>query len=159
MPLTVPQLKRKLRQLKQLELTLRFGRQPGSAHPTLLWDVFFSTKAVAPPSVTYPLSRLLPLGHRELKAIFDDYCARLYSQVFLDQDQALGQGQGLPHVDASAYDPQVLARLGLPPSAGIAEITQRFRVLAKQYHPDHGGTDEQFIALVAIYERLRDATS
>ena len=148
MPLTVAQLKRKLRRLKQLELTVRFGRQPAPAHPTLLWESFFSTKAADPPSVQYPLSRLLPLEHQELKAVCDEFCCRLYSQIYQDH--------GRTHVDA--YDPQVLALLGLPPYAGIAQITQRFRALAQQYHPDHGGTHEQFIELVSLYERLRHET-
>src|SRR5215813_12621992 len=113
MPLTVPQLKRKLRQLKQLELTIRFGRPSAPAQSTLLWDVYFSTKAADPSSVKYPLSHLLPLEHQELKAVFDEFCFRLYSQIYQDQ--------GRTHLDA--YDPQVLALLGLPPYAGIDEIT------------------------------------
>ena len=56
------------------------------------------------------------------------------------------------------YDPQLLALLGLPPYAGIAEIKQRFRALAKQYHPDYGGDAERFIELVGVYERLKDET-
>jgi glycine cleavage system regulatory protein len=144
MPLSVAQLKRKLRQLKQLELTIRFGRQPAPKQPALVWTVFFSTRADDPASVKYPLSRLLQMDHQELKAVFDEYFFRVYAQT--DQDQ------GLMHADV--YDPQLLALLELPAYAGIAEIKQRFRALAKRYHPDHGGTSAQFIELVALYERL-----
>jgi curved DNA-binding protein CbpA len=56
------------------------------------------------------------------------------------------------------YDAELLAQLGLPPHAGMAEIIQRFRTLAKQYHPDHGGESAQFIDLMATYERLRNET-
>jgi DnaJ domain len=145
MPLEVDQLKRKLRQLKQLELTIRFGRQPVPEHPTLLWDAFFSTKVTDSASVKYPLSRLLQLERDELKAVIDEYFFRLYFENYQDQ--------GLTQVDV--YDPQLLALLGLPPYAGIAEIKQRFRALAQRYHPDHGGDTERFIELVTIYERLK----
>jgi DnaJ domain len=144
MPHSVAQLKRKLRQLKQLEMTIRFGGQAAPEHPTLVWNVFFSTKATDPTAVKYPLPRLLQMEHHELKAVFDEYFFRVYSQNY--QDHGLMQ--------ADVYDPQLLALLGLPPYAGIAEIKQRFRELAKRYHPDHGGDSEQFIGLVNLYERL-----
>jgi DnaJ domain len=144
MPHSVAQLKRKLRQLKQLELTIRFGRHATPERPTLVWNVFFSTRATSPTSVKYPLSDLLQMDHHELKAVFDEYFFRVYYQNYQDQ--------GLTHADV--YDPQLLALLGLPPYAGIAELKKRFRELAKRYHPDHGGDSEQFIELVDIYERL-----
>ncbi len=144
MPLSVAQLKRKLRQLKQLELTIHFGRQPVPKQPTLVWHVFFSTKAADLASVKYPLSRLLQMNHQELKAVFDEYFFRVYAQTYQDQ--------GFTHADV--YDSQLLALLELPPYAGIVEIKQRFRALAKRYHPDHGGDSEQFMELVELYERL-----
>lgn len=146
MPLPLPQLKRTLRSLRRLEMTLRFGRQPPPDHPRLVWDGFFSTKSSESPSVKYSLSHLLQMEREEFKAIIDEYFFRVYSQA--SQDQRL--------TPADVYDPQVLALLGLPPYAGSGEIKQRFRALAKRYHPDHGGAQEQFVELVAIYERLRD---
>jgi hypothetical protein len=144
MPLSVIQLKRKLRELKRLELTIRFGRQAAPQQPTLLWNVFFSTKATDPAAVKYPLPSLLEMDHQELKAVFDEYFFRVYYQTY--QDHGLTQ--------ADVYDPQLLALLGLPAYAGSVEIKQRFRALAKEYHPDQGGDSEQFIELVEIYERL-----
>jgi hypothetical protein len=146
MSLTCPQLKRTLRQVRQLELTLRFGRAPAADHPPLVWDVFFSTKAADSRSVKYLLSHLLQLEREEFKAILDEYFSRIYAQTA--QDQSLTQ--------AEVYDPQLLAGLGLPPYAGGGEIKQRFRALAKQYHPDRGGESAQFVELVALYERLKD---
>jgi DnaJ domain len=148
MSLTIPQLKRKLRQLKQLEMTFRFGRQPSSDHPPLVWDVFFSTRAHDPKAVKYPLNRLAAMKHDELKAVIDEYFFRVYSQTAQDDDVTR----------ADVYDPELLAQLGLPPHAGMVEIIQRFRTLAKQYHPDYGGESERFIELVAAYERLRNET-
>ena len=148
MPAEVAQLKRKLRELKRLELTIRFGGRDVPDHPALVWDVFFSTKDHDPPPVKYPLSRLLQMGHDELKAAIDEYFFRVYFQNYEDQGLTL----------ADVYDPQLLALLGLPPYAGIAEIKQRFRALAQQYHPDHGGDAERFVELVNVYERLKGET-
>lgn len=82
MSLEVAQLKRKLRELKQLELTIRFGRQSAPEHPALVWDVFFSTKDHDPPPVKYPLARLLQMEHEELKAVIDEYFFRVYYQNY-----------------------------------------------------------------------------
>jgi hypothetical protein len=84
------------------------------------------------------------MEHEELKAIFDEFFFRMYYQNY--------QEQGLTQADV--YDPHLLALLGLPAHAGMVEIKQRFRALAKQYHPDHGGDSEQFIELLDLYERL-----
>ena len=146
MPVTCSQLKRTLRQLRQLELTLRFGRVPAPDHPPLVWDVFFSTKDADSRSVKYPLSHLLHLEREEFKAILDEYFSRIYAQTAQDQRLTV----------AEVYNPQLLARFGLPPYAGSREIKQRFRALAKQYHPDRGGESAQFIELVALYERLTE---
>jgi len=146
MPLSVGQLKRKLRQLKRLELTIRFGRQIMPVQPTLVWNVFFSTRDTDLAAVKYPLPCLLQMDHQGLKAVFEEYFFRVYYQTYQDQ--------GLTHADV--YDPELLALLGLPSHAGIVEIKQRFRALAKQYHPDQGGDSEQFIELVNLYERLTD---
>jgi len=144
MPLSIAELKRKLRELKRLELTIRFGRRIPLEQPALVWSVFFSTKAVDQAAVKYPLSHLLRMEHEELKAIFDEFFVRVYYQNY--------QEQGLTQADV--YDPNLLALLGLPAHAGMVEIKQRFRALAKQYHPDHGGDSEQFIELLDLYERL-----
>jgi hypothetical protein len=137
-----------LRQLKQLEMTFRFGREPAPNHPPLVWDVFFSTRTRDAEPVRYPLSRLISMEHDDFKAVIDEYFLRVY---FLSS-----QGQDVTRADV--YDAELLAQLGLPPHAGMAEIIQRFRTLAKQYHPDHGGESAQFIDLMATYERLRNET-
>src|SRR5690348_8200141 len=148
MPQTIPQLKRTLRQLKQLEMTFRFGRESAPDHPPLVWEVFFSTRTGDPKPVKYPLARLIAMEHDEFKAVIDEYFLRVYSVSAQDQDVTR----------ADVYDAELLAQLGLPPHAGMAEIIQRFRTLAKQYHPDHGGESERFIELMAAYERLRNET-
>lgn len=49
---------------------------------------------------------------------------------------------------------QALAVLGLPPNATPHQIKQRYRALAKKYHPDMGGDPRQMQRLTAAYELL-----
>lgn len=49
---------------------------------------------------------------------------------------------------------QALAVLGLPLHATPQQIKQRYRALAKKYHPDVGGDAQRMQRLVAAYEFL-----
>ena len=49
---------------------------------------------------------------------------------------------------------QALDMLGLPAHATPAQIKQRYRQLAKRYHPDLGGDPRQMQRLTAAYELL-----
>jgi DnaJ-domain-containing protein 1 len=49
---------------------------------------------------------------------------------------------------------QALAILGLPPNATRQQIKRRYRVLAKQHHPDRGGDQRQMQRIIAAYELL-----
>ena len=141
---SVAQLKRKLRQLKKLEIKIRFGGQSLPSNQWLVWDVFFSTKNENDGFVKYPLSRLTQMDRQGLKQVFDEYFYRIYFQNYKEKGLTM----------ADVYDSTLLSLLGLPPYAGIAEIKERFRELAKRYHPDHGGDSEKFIELVEIREKL-----
>ncbi len=142
---TTDQLKRKLRQLKRLEASIRFKGWPAPENRKLLWDVYFSTRAENDTSVKYPLSRLLNMGREELKGVFEEYFYRIYFQNYKENGLAM----------ADVHDPQLLSLLGLPPHAGLQDIKKQFRELAKRYHPDHGGDSAKFIELVEIYEQLK----
>ena len=137
-------LKRKLRQLKRLELTLRFRYRPAPENPLLVWDSFFSTKAQASRGVRYPLLRLSQMSREEQKQVFEEYFYWVYFRYY--------EENGL--TADNLHDPQLMALLGLPPYAGPADIKKRFRELAKHYHPDHGGDSEKFIELMQAYEKL-----
>jgi hypothetical protein len=139
------QLKRKLRQLKKLEISICFKDRPMVEGRKLLWDVFFSTRVENDVSVKYPLSRLLEMGREELKGVFEEYFYRIYFQNYKENGLAM----------ADVHNPQLLSLLGLPPHAGLQDIKKRFRELAKRYHPDHGGDSAKFIELVEIYEQLK----
>jgi DnaJ-domain-containing protein 1 len=49
---------------------------------------------------------------------------------------------------------QALAVLGLPPNATRQQIKRRYRALAKRYHPDRGGDQQQMRRIIAAYEFL-----
>ncbi len=138
------QLKRKLRQLKKLEIKIRFGKQPASQDRRLIWDTFFSTRAENDEMVKYPLHQLRRMDRESLKAVFEAYFYAVYFQSYKEK--------GLRPEDV--YDPQLLSLLDLKPDTGIEGIKRKFRELAKRYHPDHGGDSESFIELVDTYEKL-----
>jgi len=140
----VPDIKHKLRQLKKLEVKIRFRGQPLPPNRTLVWDEFFSTKNADHPSVRYPMSQLCQMDRPQRKEVFGEYFYWVYFQYFKEN--------GLN--PTNAYDPGLLSLLGLPPYAGLPEIKSKFRTLAKKYHPDHGGDAARFIEVMEIYERL-----
>ena len=49
---------------------------------------------------------------------------------------------------------RALAVLGLPANATPQQIKRRYRALAKRYHPDRGGDQQQMQRLIAAYELL-----
>lgn len=53
-----------------------------------------------------------------------------------------------------ADDPHAV--LGLPRSATKQEITRRFRQLAREHHPDHGGDAAKMVQITNAYNALRE---
>lgn len=49
---------------------------------------------------------------------------------------------------------QALAVLGLPPDATRQQIKRRYRELAKKYHPDRGGDQNEMRRIIAAYQLL-----
>ena len=49
---------------------------------------------------------------------------------------------------------QALAVLGLPPDATRQQIKRRYRELAKKYHPDRGGDQQEMRRIIAAYQLL-----
>jgi len=85
------------------------------------------------------------MSREELRAVFDDYFAFVYYQYYRERGMALD----------TAFDPRLLAQIGLPPQASADDIKRRFRELAKKYHPDAGGDSAHFIELMDVYSRLK----
>jgi hypothetical protein len=143
------QLKRKLKDLKQVEIAIRFKHSGMREGTRLVWNEFFSVKskprrAATAPSVRYPLDELLKMDHEQLKQVFADYFCFVYFQYYKENGLTLENG----------YNPQLLSLMGLPPTAGSDDIKKRFRELAKKYHPDVGGDSRLFIELVDVYNQL-----
>ena len=139
-------LKRRVRALKKLEVRIRFGdygTDRGSRE--LIWDRFFDLGNDNAPGRKHTLDALSALSREEYKQIVDEYFARVYYELYRERGLAPALG---------VYDPDLLARLGLPFDAGRAEIVAAFRERAKLLHPDQGGNAEEFIALMEDYRRL-----
>lgn len=62
-------------------------------------------------------------------------------------DAVVRDGRGFSGADWA------FAALGLPPTAGPLEVKARWRELARQRHPDHGGAAAEFARLHDAYVR------
>lgn len=140
------ELKRKLRNLKKLEASIRFKNIVLTGKEQFVWDKFFSTKIEGKQYAKYNISQLAEMKHEELKEIFNEYFYYVYFQYYKENGITLND----------LYDPNLLAILDLPEGASIDDIKKRFRELALKYHPDKGGDSEKFIKIVDTYKRLTE---
>ena len=133
-------LTRKLRDLRRLERRFSGGASP-------VFDAFFSLEPGCP--ARYPFTMLL---------VFDDTSRARAVREFLHEvwgpapraDAAGSLRAGGAGRSARA---RLLEALELPPDASAAQITQRFRVTAKELHPDLGGDHELMVELLALYDQ------
>jgi hypothetical protein len=146
--LDVDDIKRKLRELKRLEILIRWGKQssPPLANHHLVWNEFFSDKGDGSRPCRYPLEWVVGMSHEERKEIFGEYLYAVYYQMYKENGFVL---EGMFH-------PRNLALFGLPANATVDEIKARFRSLAKRYHPDHGGSHEKMVELLEQYHKLME---
>ncbi len=149
------EIKRKIRNLKKLELKIRFhmdfsesnnklGTLTKNENITLVWDEFFDLHESNPKKVKYPTSQLFKLNKDELKNLISEFYYGVYYRFYKDNGM----------LDLCLYDPEILAQLGLPFDADSNAIKKRFRELAKIYHPDTGGDGAKFIELIEQFESL-----
>ncbi len=136
-------IKRKLRELKNLEVKLRFdGKRPaGSA---LVWDSFFDLSENGKDKAKYNLAMLATMEHEAFGDAINQYWAFVYSQYYKEN--------GIQY--AEVFDAAELDKLDLPFDADESEIKRRFRQLAKVHHPDVGGDAGKFIELMEMYKKL-----
>lgn len=142
-------IKKKLRNLKKLEITIRTG---GLFHNaaldgkplkiSLVWDDFFDLQGNS--RGRYSLEYITSISREEFKRIVDEFFSNVYYRHYLEN--------GLSSIQH--YDPEILRWLGLSPMATFEEIKSRFRELAKKYHPDTGGDSSKFIELMENYKKL-----
>mgnify|MGYP001410887536 CR=1 FL=1 len=138
--MNVISIKRSLREMKRLEIKLRFGGGP-SPHPPLVWDEFFDLQGTG--RGKYSLETLAAMDREAYQKIIGEYWSFVYSELVGGMD-----------FHAVRYDTGVLLRWGLPADADEAAVKRRFRALAKRYHPDTGGSAEDFIGLMREYKKL-----
>jgi hypothetical protein len=142
--MVMDELKRKLRQLKKLEVQIRFKNLQFTPYEQLVWNGCFSTKDENDVSVKYNMKNLLGMDHGKLKEVFDEYFCHVYFQYYKENGIKF---EGM-------YDIELLSSLGLPSDSSIETIKSKFRELAKRYHPDLGGDSCKFIELVDTYKKL-----
>ena len=140
----IDQLKHKLRDLKKVEESIRFGNESESSTKIYVWDRYFCTKSFNELTVKYPLWKIVKFDKKELKEVFNEYFYSIYFQKYKEN--------GLNFDDIN--DPNMLSVLGLHPGASVDDVKKRFRELAKKYHPDHGGESEKMIDLLDAYHKL-----
>lgn len=135
------ELKRKLRELKEFEKRIRFTSSSNIQNEDFIWHHFFSCKIPPEKNIRFPINYLLRIDHKTRREIFEEF----FLQVYLTQFR---------QSNSFAFDSQLLAELGLLPSAGMEEIKKRFRELSKKYHPDLGGDNHKMAKLIDTYNKL-----
>lgn len=85
------------------------------------------------------------MNHSDRKEIFNAFFYSVYYQYYKEN--------GLSY--KNMYDPSLLASFGLPPNASMENIKERFRMLAKIYHPDNGGDSQDFNKIMEIYDKFK----
>lgn len=150
------EIKRKVRNLKKVELKIRFHVENFSDSNSrlktqtkrnsinLVWDEFFDLHESSSRNVRFPLKELMKLNKEELKDIISEFYYGVYYQFYKDNGM----------LELSFYDPDILAQLGLPFDADSDAVKKRFRELAKLYHPDAGGDGVKFIELLEQFDAL-----
>ncbi len=150
------EIKRKIRNLKKLELKIRFHIVDFSesnsklnvlsknSKISLVWDEFFDLRENSAKTVRYPISQLAKMNKEELKNVISEFYYGVYYKLY-EENGILARG---------LYDPEILAQFGLPFDADTGAIKKRFRELAKKYHPDAGGDSGKFIEIMEGLESL-----
>jgi hypothetical protein len=138
------EIKRKLRELKKLELKIRFNgvKPPGRS---LVWDRFFDLRESGTGKARYSLRELASMDHESYREVINDFFSLVYYEFYRENGLA-----GIRKI----YDPDLLSKLGLMFDADQDDIKRRFRELAKKYHPDVGGDAAMFIELMENYRKL-----
>lgn len=103
----------------------------------LVWDEFFCLQDNCK-DVRYNMKELITLDRDGLKSVIGQFYYAVFYRIF--------QETGM--LDSSLYNPDILMKMGLPMDADAGSIKKRFRELAKEYHPDAGGSGEKFVELL-----------
>jgi len=143
--MTVAEVKRKLRKLKQEERRIRSQGVPFNTSKSVFND-FFSIKASTTAKNGYGLEQLADMTHEQRKEVFETFFLNVYIIWLRDNHLPMDY----------LYDPLILGKMGLDYTASERDIKKKFKELAKAYHPDAGGNSGQFIELKRLYDQLLD---
>ena len=140
-------IKKTLRSLKRAEIRIRGIDLPDCEDKkgSLVWDEFFDLKDSSKKSGRYSLMQLKDMEKQAFKKVVEEFYWNVYYRLYKENYMVSREVNGA----------QLLMRLGLPAYADISDIKSRFRELSRRYHPDAGGTAEEFIELYNIYEELK----
>lgn len=149
------ELKQKIRNLKRLELKIRYGFSDEFINMNmstgkidnlpLVWKEFFDLSSDKNTKTRYKLDDLKRLDKDGLKHVFGEYWFFVYYRIYRDNGQYFSENP----------EPELLDFLGLPYDADQAALRRRFRELCKKYHPDEGGDQQKFIELMKIKEKYK----
>ncbi len=97
----------------------------------------------------------------EKEAAFRDEWEQIYRDLFARHGRRVGgdaggrasAGAGASTPGAGSRDSE-LESMGLAADATAEDLRRRFRELARECHPDAGGSEADFIRLKAVYDRL-----
>jgi len=153
--MTEHDVKKTLRELKKLELVVRYGISysfiqknqnidTNNAFP-LVWNSFFylgGRTCSCNANARYRISELINMTRDEVKNVIDEYWFNVYYQIYCRSGKQMFD---MP-------SPELLSYLELPMTATDDMVKKRFRELCKRYHPDQGGSEEKFIELMHMME-------
>lgn len=125
------ELKKKIRALKKQELLIR-----GNVS-NLVWETYFRNM--------YPIDSLLRLSDEDRKHVVEDYFISVYMLYYREIGESFEK----------ILDPSLLQTLGLSNFATLDDVKKRFRQLAMEHHPDHGGDSTIFRYYMDIYNQLK----
>lgn len=146
-------MKRKLRELKNLEIKLREkhsssgnnGINPPSnfQNADLIWNKFFRENSK---DAKYSILELSKMTKEEFKEVIREYFCYVYYSLYKENGFS----------DNIFFDIEILTALGLPVYADINEIKRKSRELVKKAHPDNGGDSREFIDLMEHFKKLKN---
>ena len=136
--MTASELKRKLRALKRFEISLRGLEPSGQTSTKLVWDRYFSTNDSA--TVRYPFMTLSVLDRPSRKRIIVEYLEAVVLAAF-----------GFQLGSTAPARRELTHFLGIPAEADSDTVRKRFREVAHELHPDHGGDTGVMAELLRLY--------
>lgn len=140
-------IKRKLREIKKLELKIR-SDNCASHNIELVWNNFFDLKDKSNTNVRYTIDMLSSMTRDEFADVIKEFFYYVYYRYYKERGIA----------DNSFIDVNILTRLGLPIDSSYEDVIRAFREHVKAYHPDNGGDVGKFLDIMDSYNRFRADT-